>query len=1215
MSSCSSQVVSHMDGEAELRRNWEFAATSKLLKLLSIPLSFSVPDPDELEQALLNPDQHVPLLANLHGRLLGLSVGASSAKKWLTTTARFIAKRPFDFDHILALEQHHRVAKGESAGVFVKEEPREEPEAHSPDANPAHETNNEPSSPSVRFPREEMEYLRLGPVTKLLILHTIAELVLCEHDTLLSAGSIADIPPDDMRYNSFATDAVGNKYWYFGDGRRIYREPGRKAFKTRLQQAEEDAAAAEKAAQEVAAQKEKMEQEQRKKEEARLKEEARRKREEKKRKSMEKWAPRVAATRTTRASRRAEQSLLAGAHNATSQEGSSKPVSMPTPQLNGSGTKNSRGSKGRQAVTRDSAVQAKLERDDVRTSRNIMNWTGHQNRPVSAASDEASLPPRTRKRPRKGNNFEDPTLRDCEGWETICVDAESLEQILQRFQPDMVTILPSEKALVSSMEEEILPEFKEREAKIRKEQERLVKKRRSEMLIITSKRSSRVQALEQKREEAARKAAEEEEKERELQNRKADFRELVKNQITDLARDLAGEIRSARRAHGITDAINRDEQLHRGFARKAARASRTEGAATRRSARVERNTRRSSLAEDDRSASRSANVRRSSRQGGLPEAASCSPQQPSSDIETPEPGDDPDHSEERGTRPVGIDDTTDGMSTSLEAPKAVLSAVIGEKTEQDIQNGGEEINDGNNPSSKNSRDVCDKEGVFTSGVQEESIGEVYTWMVNPDDGEPIRVLDNFFFALNPNFDDAPLELVDNCDLHVTGLGILVPPFGSDAEAIRVEIGKIDEWIIEYGREPKLWAKTEKAWYELREPAVEYQTAFASTTRKYELCVRVAILGATYRTADLTYSSIVELLGMRYNEMQAFSEAQVVEEKRFILSQMESVGTKALLQSGFIRELRKRIRQEDEQLRRAESSRKGPTTSKDERNRNSGKPEGVSSKSGSRAKRRSVASGKQVVPRVVSTIVNSILRAATKSHTNSRKRKQKPDTSQGFLDGPEHSPKRMKPAPLDEECVHVPSVVESEPALGVTSEENSKHLIHVPREIESFDPRAESRSAKAEITGVKGSCLADDAEQSSIQQANQQTLLSGPTSSMALRNERVHPNVKAQKESSSLQEQSSRPGFTAGREEKKLGADKIAMAGVATAAENHVDNMPSKETSPFKRGCNDSMGQRTLSSCAMTDMSNGHISNGQESPAAGAYNVPGGAAALGGDGGH
>eukprot|EP00177_Eucheuma_denticulatum_P003199 GFKZ01005774.1.p1 GENE.GFKZ01005774.1~~GFKZ01005774.1.p1 ORF type:complete len:1203 (+),score=230.67 GFKZ01005774.1:119-3727(+) len=1202
-----------MEGEAELRQNWEFAATSKLLKLLSIPLSFSVPDPDELEHALLNPAQHIPLLANLHGRLLGLSTGTSSAKKWLTATSRFIAKRPFDFDHILARDQHHPGVKGESAAAVVKDEPREEPEAHIPDVNPAHEENNEDPPPSARFPREENEYVRLGPVTRLLILHTIAELVISEHDTLLSAGSISDIPLDDMRHHSFASDAVGNKYWYFGDGRRIYREPGRKEFKTRLQQAEEDAAAAEKAAQELAVQREKFKEDQRKKEAARLKEEARRKREEKKRKSMEKWAPRVAARRTTRASRRAEQSLLAGAHNATSPE-TSTPVTQPVPDMNCRGTNSSRGSRSRQALSLNGEIQSESRRGDIETSHNLMNRTQNEDRPVPAASAEASLPPRTRKRPRKGKNFDDPTLRDCEGWETLCNDTESLKEILQRFHPDMVTVLSSEKALVSSMEEDILPEFEEREAKIRKEQERLVKKRRNEMLIITSKRSSRVQALEQKREEAARRAAEEEEKERELQNRKADFKELLKNQVMDLARDLAVEIRNARRAHGITDAINRDEQLHRGVARKAARALRTDSATARRSARVVGNTHRGPLTEDDRSASLSANVRKSSRLRGFSEEASCSPQQRSDD-NTPEAVGDPDHSEEHGRRPLGVDDKTDDISTSLKAPNALPSAVIGEKTEQDIQNDGEGMNNRNHPSSEKSGDGRDKKEPFTSGLQEETIGESYTWMTNPDDGEPIRVLDKFFFALKPNFEDAPLELVDNRDLHVTGLGILVPPFGSDAKAIRVEIGKIDEWIIEYGTDQKLWAKTEKAWYELREPALEYQTAFVSTRRKYELCVRIAILGATYRTADLTYSSLVELLGLRYNDMQAFSESQIVEEKRFIISQMESVGTKALLQSGFIRELRKRIRQEDERLRRTESSRKGPKTSKNEQSGNSGKAEGSSSKSGSRARRRPVVPGKQAVPRVVSTLVNSILRTATRSHTGSRKRKQKPDTNQACSDDPEQVLKRMRQASLDDDAVDVPRVTASEPVMGRVTDENKGHLIHVPKEIESSHRRPQSRPTKAEVSGLNGSCPRDDAEQASIPQVKMQTPLSGPTNGKALPKETAVPLLEAKGDSSSLYDKSSSVGFMPAKEEKKLAAGKIAMAGVTTAAENHVGNMPSEET-PFKHGRNENMGQRTMSSCAMTDMSNGHFSNGQESTAAGAYDVQGGSAALeGGNRGH
>lgn len=983
-----------MEGSTELRAMWEFPATWKLVKLLSRPLSFSAPSPSQLENALLNPSENLTMIANIHGRLLGLSAGASSAKKWMQYTSRFVRNRPDDFNFLLTEEPNSEKIKSEPSEAGVKEEAIQE-EVDQEEGTDVVQLKGTPEN-SQPFPTEEEAYFRLQASTRLLVLYSIAEIVLSEHDSMLYAGSIADLDLDELRQYPIGTDAVGNRYWYFGDLERLYREPGRKTFKTRRQKADEDAKAAKDAAKAAAAKAAKLVKEERRKEAERKREEIKCKREERKRKSMEKWGPRVAASRTTRASSKAENHLFRDGGASPSQRSADPSDKNEAMDIDSDVVDHEVEEAGRAANAQRFSDKRRSSAMDVerRTS-------GRRRKPPT--NEPTSAPVRTPKRPRRNERFTDPALRSCENWELISTGSAGLKELIDRFQAETGGVLSSEKALVRFLEEELLPEILENEAKVRKEQERLERKLRNEVLFSVQKRSSRVQALEQKREEEARRAFEEEKRERLRMERMAEHAEGVKAQVAVLEKEQSRAIRIARRSHGRTEAIERDDQLHSVTDRKAARLESTiEETRVRRSTRSLRGARRTSDERAFESAVLEDNGAQLASKGQF------------------------DGSEVRGTREENLFTTEDPsqMNGSMPSNEVVVvrSAEVDKMAEADS---GDRDDDGGHPEKDNliepvatqtdrpgneedvRLNIAGRDKTIVDGKSEASVSDSFTWSINPDDKEPIRVLDKFFFASKTNFADAPLETCDTNQSHIIGFGVLLPPHGSTADALLVQIGKVTDWVIEYGVEHKLWVKSKHAWYELREPSIEYRDAFVSTRRKYELCIRIAILGATYKSTELTYESVTDLLSYLYEDMLSYSTSDVLQEKRFIVAQMENLGRRPLLQSGFIRELKKKIKAEDlkaaAEVRRANSLQqqmhsrganelKSADVTDGSRKSDKQNGDGLSTAAKVRTKRRS-STARPVVPRAVSSIISSVLRAATKSQAPARKRKRKQDAPQ------------------------------------------------------------------------------------------------------------------------------------------------------------------------------------------------------------------------------
>ena len=968
-----------MDRRAELLSMWELPATWKLISLFSRVLSFSVPTPSQFEDALLNPREHMTMIANIHGRLLRLSAGASSAKNWMTYTFRFVRHRPDDFHFIPTEQELAAPVLKESADAEMKDVGADAVEESAHDGENDDGALDQTQVESRPFPTEEETYFRFSPSTRLLVLHTVAEIVLADHETLLHAGSITDFDIFELRQHPVGSDAVGNNYWYFGDCERVYREPGKKLQKTRRQQADESAKAAKEIAKAAAQRAAKLVREEKRKEAERKREEVRLRREERKRKSIEKWGPRVAVARKTRASSRAESAVMkesGGASSAASAGSSARRKTRPTEDDNSELDEKHDGEGHSDTDSIPQERGSHRAHPERRTSGRRRKAT--QSEPVDA-------PVRTKKRPRRNDVFDDLDLRVCNKWELISTGSSELEQLIDRFRSEKGGVLPSEKALVRFLEDDLMPEVLERDEKIRKEQERVERKMRHEALFSVQKRSSRVQALEEKREKEARRVAEEEEREQAHLQEIAVRAEALRSQVVSLEKEQSRSIRISRRAHGWTDAIDRDDRLRHKMDREAiTREAIFIPGPVRRSTRTLRTSRRGL----DSTTSPSPTVEDTKvAQNVLAEKMPESDPHHSKD-ETPQqlPG------ASNGNDALLKDNEgyTDNTPNHAEAggPKQVIhegqenrSHQRANTTIEEVRQGGEAV------------ESASKQGDASLKTSEQGVEDVYTWSINPDDKEPIRVLDKFFFALKADFADAPLEACETSASPILGFGVLLPPLKSAANARLVTIDEVIDWSIEYGIEPKLWVKSKYAWYELREASTEYREAFTSTRRKYELCIRIAILGATYKSAELTYGHAVNLLSYRYEEMQPYATIDILKEKRFIVAQMESLGRRPVLQSGFVRELKRKIRAEDLQIQAALRKSKAALAVDSDQKATTGdsaKPSKAQTetepKKSAKPKRR-LSSGKPI-PRAVSTILSGLLRAATKSKTRSRKPKPK-----------------------------------------------------------------------------------------------------------------------------------------------------------------------------------------------------------------------------------
>lgn len=220
------------------------------------------------------------------------------------------------------------------------------------------------------------------------------------------------------------------------------------------------------------------------------------------------------------------------------------------------------------------------------------------------------------------------------------------------------------------------------------------------------------------------------------------------------------------------------------------------------------------------------------------------------------------------------------------------------------------------------------EDIEPENLAEQLVDSRLNWQHLQED-IPTRLLDRFIFY---DESEKPAKLEDvELDgeerIRLFGQGVLVPRInhshiadgGEVSFPARVKLDHISEWCIEYGKVPRLWIQTKHAWYELRRPALDYREMFESARRKFEICSRLVILSGSMKAQEITYEKAIALLGMRYMDMKPNSESDILSIRDFIIAQSDALNNKSLSSSGFIRRLKKLKRDEEKGKMKHEKS--------------------------------------------------------------------------------------------------------------------------------------------------------------------------------------------------------------------------------------------------------------------------------------------------------
>lgn len=955
-----------------LRRMWQFPATCKLLEILCQPLHLTPPTSGQLEAALVSPKDHINLIANLHGRLLGLGLGSSSLNKWLQVTGRFVRKHADEFAPLMPLAS-------ESATNTV-------PVRRSDSSSDQSDASD--SDSSLGFPTEIDEYFEsFSPEMRLLTLHMLAEMVLADHDKLLSAGSLSDIAHANLRCDPLGTDAVGNIYWYFGDKERVYREPPANSFDSLVLPIS-------------------------------------------RRPSNQRTVSRMPRRDF---SRNSSGILLLdngpGSLRSTPNSTECRPGMPNTRQLESNGVKNKQlvedifgsantsqdsveiltgiaattDTTNREVVVQTSSTKKESTKHASGTdlerkisSRNQKKMSQHTREkmptetsalktPVTRRSSSRirnqkklqelelfSEPTKPPKRPRMIEPiFVDLALRKCDGWETLSIGTDALKEIVSRFENEKRDVSIPEQSLVRTLRDSVLPEIIVQETKIRREIE---KKQKSEILLATQKRSTRLEAIALRRAEEAQKRAEDDERERQRLKHLKWHEETVVARLLNAEKEQSRDIHNFRQLRNVQCSSEGNDEsqikLEQEVMMKAEFPPQRQGLRIRRSLRLDK---RHSFSSTSETTSKDNIDLRSSRT-----------ENPSRSGKKPFPSSHENFTEEHSTSR-----STDRKSSSNRHDLEVEISP-GDDCDDTTTNQNESKEESNNNKKGAPPLIC------SSLILENEVSEEFTWDSHRDDGMPVRVLDKFFLINPVSFSNVSLESCTEEEPKTVAIGILIPPTQSSPNVLRVQIGPVKEWTIEYGQEPKLWLKSKSGWYELRNPANEYATAFASGRRKFELCGRLGILGKTMRARQLGYEDVVELLEMTYQQMAGYDEAEIILEKRFIVEQMTMFGRKSILQSGFFKTLVSKIRAEDRKKSAAtreintieskSTNSEGEVNFKKEGTRSVNKRTRRASQSSSPDGQESLTNGRKHIPRAVSSILSGLFQAATKSEESVRTRK-------------------------------------------------------------------------------------------------------------------------------------------------------------------------------------------------------------------------------------
>ncbi|GJQ13779.1 hypothetical protein GpartN1_g5570.t1 [Galdieria partita] len=204
-------------------------------------------------------------------------------------------------------------------------------------------------------------------------------------------------------------------------------------------------------------------------------------------------------------------------------------------------------------------------------------------------------------------------------------------------------------------------------------------------------------------------------------------------------------------------------------------------------------------------------------------------------------------------------------------------------------------------------------------VEEESVGKDYD--VVYEDGEILRELD-LFTLRDSKGNLVPLDLLDQPPRKRPALqatGYLLPPVIEDKATnegttsncetssklpkLRVRLGKVTDWCVEYGAYPALWIQTTDKWYRLHRPAPGYEPFFEKAERKFLYCCAVVdIVGASLREGK--HASVKRVAkGLQNRGLSLEYLMNNPDLLNFVRDQLESLGDPLLLQTEFAQYLK------------------------------------------------------------------------------------------------------------------------------------------------------------------------------------------------------------------------------------------------------------------------------------------------------------------------
>lgn len=204
----------------------------------------------------------------------------------------------------------------------------------------------------------------------------------------------------------------------------------------------------------------------------------------------------------------------------------------------------------------------------------------------------------------------------------------------------------------------------------------------------------------------------------------------------------------------------------------------------------------------------------------------------------------------------------------------------------------------------------------TAPVQEGAIPAAYSLPpVAGAGGPPTRALHHFVVTRlrlssgGPAGMPAPLDELEVPGAALAAGGVLNAP---GCPPLTVSLPSLTGWAVELGgEEPRLVVTTLTGrFYLVGRPAAAYVAVHGRSRarRRYELLVRAVALATHLPPADATYAKVVRQLGRRAAGMRAYTEADVLAERSFLLAQGWALDDPALRCSLFAQELARRGRE-------------------------------------------------------------------------------------------------------------------------------------------------------------------------------------------------------------------------------------------------------------------------------------------------------------------